>query len=553
MATIEELMRDAFERDRLSRPSPQAQAWQASRGTTMGGGPNPTGNIFGQQAARNAAPQAAPPNAPPNAASQPGPVARAAGNKWGPSVGRVGAGVAGGWQLGMGLNQLTGDGGMADKAGGAVRTGVGALSTLEGMAPTLTRRFLPNAGPWGAAAAIGLTAGDVLAEPSLRWIRSNPKALNVLNSVRGAIGSAPLEPLPAGEQVWNAGGFPDPAMQNPILRAAAEKFAPKADGKGAAAVPAAAPVAVQAAAPANPPADQKNDATTPPAAPAADAPAKGRGSAKRAAQVSQFARDRVAQLQQMAVPSQEIARPPVAQVATDQQAGSGGIQVLGPADGYQGMNQVAPGVYEAPVWNGPSPVQGVPEGQVMIDRGGGQNIIQSFANTQKGGTERAAFMPELAGLSPGQLAEFINNSAGSSDPRIMSANKQAIDLMKQSMAETGATERTGMNVEGGIEQAREHTRSAGNVASISAQAQMDVANRPKYFPGQRTTNIDGSTAYTEPAIFNPADGSVMAPQRKKEARTQPQIDSLVTQYRSKYKVDEKTARQAVMSIFDLKK
>lgn len=114
------------------------------------------------------------------------------------TAGRVAGGVAGPIQLGSGVNQLRTAETAGEYAGGAVRTGAGLLSTMQAFAPQTAATLLPRAGLFGTAAAIGMTAADAVADPGLEWIRSNPRALAILNSMREAVGSKPLSPL--GEQ-----------------------------------------------------------------------------------------------------------------------------------------------------------------------------------------------------------------------------------------------------------------------------------------------------------------------------------------------------------------
>lgn len=413
----------------------------------------------------------------------PGRIAQAAG-----TVGRMGVGVAGLSQISKGANQMTGaqEGGMLE---GAARTAAGAAALTPA---SVLPKVLRGAGPIGAVASGSLLATDLMGLPAtglsphalgmraVEAVQNHPTGNRILNAARSALGLPTAEPAKTLSDliVGDRGGAPS-------------------------AIPSAHAATPEQAAPAAPDAAQwfgTPDAAAANVARPGPIAAAARSGGAVARPASRFAGERTAQLQRMAGAelgaSRAVARPAVAEVVADD-PGGGGIQVLGPGDGYAGMRQTAPGVYEAPAWEGDAARAAPPEGQVQIDRGGGRNIISSFADAQRGGTERVAYAPELTGLAPTELLETIRNSTGSDDPRIAELNRQATELLMTQLREAGALDRTQMQVEGGLAQQQEATRGTLGAADIRARADRETGGQGRVIMGNERRQV-GVDAFNQP-------------------------------------------------------
>lgn len=389
------------------------------------------------------------------------------------TAGRIAGGIAGMMQVSKGVNQMAGDqpGSFVEGAG---RTAAGAAA----LAPrTVLPKVMGVAGPVGAVASGSLALTDMLGMPATGL---SPHALGT-RAVNAALGN---ETIRGGiDALRRAMGFPEAAAAAPAGTPAPAAGTPQAPGAAAApATPAAAWFDTPAAAAAN--------VAQPPAAPRA---ARGGGPISRAAAP---AAQRVAQLQDMA--ARELAAPqtagraPIAEVNVEDSAP---IQVFGPG-GQQGR-QVGPGMTELPAWEGDALRGAPPDGQVQIDRGGGRSMISSYANAQQGGAERAAGIPETAGLSLQELAQVWNATAGSDDPRLQALNQQTAELIATQMREAGALERTQMSAESGLAQQREATRGTLGAANIRAQA--DKASR-----GGAPATVQIDVPVIDPATGQPA-------------------------------------------------
>lgn len=411
----------------------------------------------------------------------PGRIAQAAG-----TVGRMGVGVAGLSQISKGANQMTGaqEGGMLE---GAARTAAGAAALTPA---SVLPKVLRGAGPIGAVASGSLLATDLMGLPATGL---SPHALG-MRAVEA------VQNHPTGNRILNAARS---ALGLPTAAAAEQPGSPAQPAAGPSAIPSAQAATPEQAAPAAPDAAQwfgTPDAAAANVARPGPIAAAARSGGAVARPASRFAGERTAQLQRMAGAelgaSRAVARPAVAEVVADD-PGGGGIQVLGPGDGYAGMRQTAPGVYEAPAWEGDAARAAPPEGQVQIDRGGGRNIISSFADAQRGGTERVAYAPELTGLAPTELLETIRNSTGSDDPRIAELNKQATELLMTQLREAGALDRTQMQVEGGLAQQQEATRGTLGAADIRARADRETGGQGRVIMGNERRQV-GVDAFNQP-------------------------------------------------------
>lgn len=409
----------------------------------------------------------------------PGRIAQAAG-----TVGRMGVGVAGLSQISKGANQMTGaqEGGMLE---GAARTAAGAAALTPA---SVLPKVLRGAGPIGAVASGALLATDLMGLPATGL---SPHALG-MRAVEA------VQNHPTGNRILNAArsalGLPTAAAEQP--------GSPAKPAAGPSAIPSAQAATPEQAAPAAPDAAQwfgTPDAAAANVARPGPIAAAARSGGATARPASRFAGERTAQLQRMAGAelgaSRAVARPAVAEVVADDPGG--GIQVLGPGTNYAGMRQTAPGVYEAPAWEGDAARAAPPEGQVQIDRGGGRNIISSFADAQRGGTERVAYAPELTGLAPTELLETIRNSTGANDPRIAELNKQATELLMTQLREAGALDRTQMQVEGGLAQQQEATRGTLGAADIRARADRETGGQGRVIMGNERRQV-GVDAFNQP-------------------------------------------------------
>lgn len=378
------------------------------------------------------------------------------------AIGRAAGSLGGLYQISKGVNQMTGDqpgGGWQ----GAARAALGAAAFVPGPVGTagrigsavFTGADALGVSPFASPFEIGRKATDAaMADDTIR---------EYLNRARGAIGLAPAAgPATPAEP---AGGAPGAAP------AAATPAAAWFDSPGAIAANVAQP------------------------APRAPAPVGPRGTrtAPAGGPVSRAAAGRLAQLREIA--GQELDRQPLAQQTLAERAPIPEIQVYGP--GGQPGRPVGPGMTELPAWEGDALRGAPPEGQVQIDRGGGRNIISSFADAQRGGTERVAYAPELTGLAPTELLETIRNSTGSDDPRIAELNRQATELLMTQLREAGALDRTQMQVEGGLAQQQEATRGTLGAADIRARADRETGGQGRVIMGNERRQV-GVDAFNQP-------------------------------------------------------
>lgn len=309
------------------------------------------------------------------------------------AVPRVAGAIAGPMQVGRGIEKLTEDGGAWQKGEGAVRVGAGTLATLQPFAPKL----LGAAGPIGSAAAIGMTAGDLVPDSWIKKINNIPGAPALRSTVRGALG------LPDDSSPKKS----DAGTSNPS--AAAIPLPDKATA-------AAAPVLAPSAAPATDLATPTPKARGPISA-AADRVAK----PLVAAPASQSVQTRAAELQKIAGDELNGMRSNEAQ--------PGGVQAFGPGDSYAGAKQTANGVYELPAFD--NGAKALPDGDVAILRGNMSPKNRGSVETRFDGArgEERANMPEMQGYDPAKLFEFMRQAQSSNDPRVLEAGKMAAEML----------------------------------------------------------------------------------------------------------------------------
>jgi hypothetical protein len=433
------------------------------------------------------------------------------------TAGRLAGGIAGPMQALQGVEQMTGDGGMLDKAGGAVRTGAGAAATLQAFAPGFTSKVLPRLGPAGAAAAIGMTAGDAAAGPIMEWVRGNPGALKLLNAAREAIGSPALTPLgqqvPAapppnvyGPTVAEQNGVPQPVTTDPALdpRGADERAVAKADNAA-------------------------------PPRPGAVAP---RGPVSRAAQaggMSPEAQAQVARLQQMAGQPQMA---PASNAPTDPALmGPGQLGVVGTAYG----GEPDAGNVARPIYGMTLP--GMPEeqgGRVDVYRGN-TKYIATPDGSGYGYDEQLAGIPRLQG----QQIQDVANWAVDLESKGLG---KAGDIITRYLASLEAADAGRYGAELGLQGDQTRAGSAVEAARINADAQAY-----DYQPGQKLTDVMGNTTYTTPAVINRRDGTVRQlpsgqPQRQRVPAKD--FDAAVQAVQTRDKVDAATARRRVESVYE---
>lgn len=388
------------------------------------------------------------------------------------TAGRIGAaggaivgGIAGLAQLSKGTNQLLGDqpGGLIE---GAARTAAGAAAVTPA---SLLPKALRVAGPVGAVAsgsmmftdAMGLPATGLspssLASRGVDAAMRNDTIRGYVNAMRGAMGM-PLAEKPRTPGDLAVGGADAGAAPVPAAAPAAAPVAP--GGRGA-----AAPVAAQ-------------DWFSTPEAAAANVAREVSAPAHRAGPITRAARpalERVAQLQGMAgrelAAPQEISRSPVAEAA----AAEPGMQAYGPGGTFTPNVPGSPGAMELPAWEGDAQRPAQPEGKVLVDRGTPGGVIQSYFDARRGGPEKAAGVPEVAGTGVADLLSAWSASAGSSDPRVQAMHGQIGEFLAAQLRESGALQRAQLQAESGLAQQQESTRGTLGSASIRAAADERIA------------------------------------------------------------------------------
>ncbi len=456
-----------------------------------------------------------------------------------------------------GVEQVTNATTFPDMVGGSVRAGAGTLATMQALAPGFTSRVLPRAGAAGAAAAAGMTLGDLVPESWIDALRTNSVTGNLRSNIREALGFAPdnrvpgqQRPAPAvnayGPSVAETTGVQQPGRVPPNIdpssgdwnninaqvRATqserdvtrrqlieAELARPNLDHRTA-------------------PTCRRNCARLaagPAPAGVALPPAIARAAHRAPARMSAAGQSQVARLQQMAggpVPQSVAQREPVAEV------------VAGPVGMAYGGDPTR-GNVARPVYGMSIPgAQGAPDGDIEIIRG-----LQRFNATPDGTgfgyDEQLKGIPELKGDSYADLARWAV------DLEARGLGK-APDLIARYLAaqQGNQTQLEQADLTSGRQLAGVRTNAAAGIEQARIQA---AANR--YAPvteGVVTDPITGRVTQTrESGVFDRQTGEVRrkAEAQKREMLPAREFDTAIRAVMQRDGIDEATARRRVESVY----